>query len=337
MHRSVSATLRCAIVAAAIVAAVRSAPAATDDVVARVRAHDVLRCAGIIRPGFAVPALDGKHWYGLAADVCRAVAAAVLGPGARIEFRPYLAGSPEVQRYAASDDDIVFLSGEQLVGAAAAAAGSLELGPVIAHDGIALLVRAGGPARVAGLGGKTICVEAGSPADRALVQYFFQNALTLREHPFQETDEMRQAYAGGDCDALAGPLSTLASVRADPQDGRRSDRILPDLIADDPIFAATPADARWARIVWWTFSALVDSEAFGASAQATDGGVTGVPPALAAELDLKRSWAQDALAVGGDYGHLFDRNLGAGSRLGLARGANALWNEGGLIFGLRVQ
>jgi len=314
------------------------APAgAADDVLARVRARGVLHCAGIVRPGFAVPTVDGKHWYGLSADVCRAVAAAVLGSAQRMEFRPYFDGGPADGR-PDETNDIVFVSDAQLVGGAAASAAPLQLGPVIAHDALALLVPATGAKRIADLANRTVCVEPGSPADRAIASYFAQHTLTLHEHPFQETDEMRQAYAAGHCDALAGPLSTLASVRVDPQDGHRSDRILPELLADDPIFAATAADARWSRIVWWTFSVLVDAEnaRIGAHPSESTIAVAGVPPAVGTELGLAPQWARKALA-GGDYGQLLDRDLGARSRFDLPRGANALWQHGGLIFGLRVQ
>jgi general L-amino acid transport system substrate-binding protein len=338
MLRPIVHALRCASIACFLPLCVALPSGAADDVFTRVRAHNAVHCASIIRPGYAVPALDGSHWYGLAADLCRAVAAAVLGSPDRIVVRPYLQSGAQ-DPLARTADDIVFLSGAQLVGGGASGSAALELGPVIAHDGIALLVPSGGPAHVADLAGKPICVEAGSPAERALFAYFPQHALSLREHPFQETDEMRQAYAGGGCAALAGPLSTLASVRADPQDGRASDQILPELVADDPVVAATPADARWSRIVWWTFSALVDAEESRASGQAKALGlaVSGVPPAVGGELGLPASWARDALAAGGDYGTLFERNLGAQSRFGLARGANALWDEGGLIFGLSVR
>jgi len=149
---------------------------------------------------------------------------------------------------------------------------------------------------------------------------------------------MREAYGDGRCDALAGPLTTLASVRADPDEGHPKDRILPELLADDPIFAATSHDARWARIVWWTFSVLVDAEDAGIRAHTTgDDAIAGVPPAAGSELGLTAGWERDALDAGGNYGELFDRDLGAGSRFGLARGANALWRNGGLIFGLHVD
>jgi general L-amino acid transport system substrate-binding protein len=150
---------------------------------------------------------------------------------------------------------------------------------------------------------------------------------------------MRQAYGDGQCDALAGPLSTLASVRADPKDGRKTDRLLPELLADDPIFAATDSDARWSRVVAWTFGVLVDAEDSGAGAtrSGAETALLGVPPAVGTELGLPPTWMRDALTAEGDYGHVFARNLGANSRLGLARGSNALWRDGGLIFGLYVE
>ncbi len=313
---------------------------AAESVLARIRARGVVRCASIVRPGIAVPTADGKHWYGLSVDVCHAVAAAVLGDGKRIAYRPYFGMANAAVTSAADDtaDDIVFLSGAELVGGNAAAAAALQLGPVIAHDALALLVPAAGVAHAADLADKTVCVEPGSPGDRALTSYFERHAIALHEHPFQETDEMRQAYGDGKCDALAGPLTTLASVRADPTDGRRADRILPERLADDPIFAATSGDATWSRIVWWTFSALVDAEDANNDATADPAGsISGVPPAVADELGLSRRFAHDAVAAGGNYRQLFERDLGAQSIFALALGDNALWHDGGLIFGLQVR
>jgi general L-amino acid transport system substrate-binding protein len=274
----------------------------------------------------------------VAVDVCRAVAAAALGAPDRMTFRPYfdgkrLDGSPDEL------DDIVFVSGAQLVGDAAPGAAPLELGPVVAHDSLALLVPAAGAASPGQLATTTVCVEPGSAADRALTRYFDSHAIVLHEHPFQETDEMRQAYDDGNCGALAGPLTTLASVRADPQEGHRADRILPQLLADDPIIAATPGDARWARILWWTFSVLVDAEAAGIPGREGDAvaAIPGVPPAVGNELGLPPRWANAALDAVGNYGEIFERDLGSGSRFGLARGSNALWTSGGLIFGLHAE
>ena len=307
------------------------------DVLARVRAHGVVHCAGIVRPGIAVPTVDGKHWYGVSVDVCRAVAAAVFGSAERITFRPYFGGPPIGKDDA--PDDVVFLSGAELVGEAASGAKALTLGPAVVHDALALLVPAAGVAHAADLADKSVCVEPGSSADRALITFFAQRAIALHEHPFQETDEMRQAYGDGQCDALAGPLSTLASVRADPKDGKSADRILPELLADDPIFAATASDARWSRVVAWTFGVLVDAEVAGIVVEPSDDtrALPGVPPAVGAELGLRATWVHDTLAAEGSYAAIFARNLGARSRLGLLRGANALWRDGGLIFGLYVE
>ena len=319
--------------------AARQANGAEADVLARVRAQGVVRCATIVRPGVAVPTVDGAHWYGIAPDVCRAVAAAVLGDPTRVKLRPYLENEAGAVG-AAADDDIVFLSGNESIATLARDRATLQLGPAVMHDALALLVPASSAAaRIADLAGKKVCVEPGTPADRALVRAFARRGIALREHPFQESDEMRQAYGTGNCDALAGPLTTLANVRSDPSEGRPADRILPELLADDPIFAATGGDARWSRIVWWTFSVLVDAEEAGVTGgDATRAAaIPGVPPLAGRQLGLAPGWARDALAAGGNYGELFERDLGAASRLKLTRGDNALWSSGGSIFALHVE
>jgi len=336
LHRALLCVVPISLALACSLSGVSAAP---SDLLARVRAHGAVHCAGVVRPGIAVPTVDGKHWYGMAPDVCRALAAAVFGDKSRMTFRPYFEDGT-LAKSGAVADDVVFLGASQLVAAANPEAATLSLGPAIVHDGLALLVAATSTAAHASdLAGKTICVEPGTAADRALTAYFAKHALPLHEHPFQESDEMRQAYGDGKCDALAGPLSTLAGVRADPQEGRPADRILPELLADDPVFAATNGDARWSRIVWWTFSALVDADDGGVGLRVPPAAspVFGVPPAVGAELHLSPAWAHDVVAAGGNYGELFDRNLGPDSPLKLAPAESALWRNGGLIFGLYVE
>jgi general L-amino acid transport system substrate-binding protein len=336
MRRSRALVVAGACALASVVTAARAD--LSNDVLARVRARAIVRCAGIVRPGIAVPTADGKRWYGIAPDVCRAVAAAVLGDPERMTFRPY-PNALGAARTLDGDDDLIFVSGDELVSQRADARPTLDLGPAIVHDAVGVLVHASGARNLAALATQSICVEPGSPADRVLVRSFAARGLALHEHPFQESDEMRQAYETGNCDALVGSLSTLASVRADPTEGHASDRILPETLADDPIFAATPNDARWSRIVWWTFAALVDAEDAGIvrGALAANASIPGVPPAVGTSLGLSADWASEALGAAGNYGELFDRNLGAGSRFAMPRGANALSNRGGLIFGLRVE
>jgi general L-amino acid transport system substrate-binding protein len=333
------ALLCAAAISLAVACPLSAVSAASNNVLERVRAHGAVHCAGVVRPGIAVPTVDGKRWYGIAPDVCRALAAAVFGDASRMTFRPYFEDGA-LAKSTIDADDVVFLTGSQLVAAANPEAATLTLGPAIVHDGLALLVPSTSTAvHASDLAGKTICVEPGTAADRALTAYFTQHAISLHEHPFQESDEMRQAYGDGKCDALAGPLSTLAGVRADPQEGRPADRILPELLADDPIFATTNGDPTWSRIVGWTFSVLVDAEDGGVGSNATDDRSTvfGVPPAVGNELHLSRAWTRNVLAAVGNYGELFDRNLGLGSPLKLARGENALWRNGGLVYGLYVE
>jgi general L-amino acid transport system substrate-binding protein len=305
-------------------------------VLAIVRARGYVRCAGIIRPGIAVPTIDGKRWFGLTADVCRAVAAAVFGDPERMRFRPYIGDLPAA---GGDTDDIIFVSGAELVGAHAARTAPLTLGPAVVHDAIALLVPERGVHAVSELGDKTVCVEPGSVSDRALTTYFAAHAIPLHEHPFQETDEMRQAYGDGKCDALAGPVTTLASVRADPSEGHHADRILAQRLSDDPIFAATSGDAAWSRIVWWTFSTLVDAEIarIGAGGFDASAPLAGVPPAVGSDLHLPPMWTSAVLKTVGDYATIYDNNLGMRSALRIERGANETSAGGGSIYGLYVE
>ena len=299
-------------------------------VLANARERGVVRCGSIIRPGLAVPSRAGR-WSGLAVDVCRAIAAAVLGSAERIDFHGYL--GPEPFRPGGEYDDVAFITDREML--------EYELwnvyvtGPVVFHDAFALLVPAHGAAHAAGLAKSSVCVEPGTAADRSLTAYSGAHRIALSEHPFQEPDEMRQAYLDGRCDALAGPETTLANVRADPVEGRPGDRILPEILGDEPIYAATvPNDGRWSALVRWTFGNLLRAEEDGITrATASEHRrLEGVPPAVGKQLDLVPDWSTRQLLAVGNYGEIFQRNFGRDSPLKLPRRRNALQRDGGPMF-----
>ncbi len=299
----------------ALLLAASPARAATLD---QVRAAGVLRCGGVPRPGLAAPAAEGGGMAGLEIDLCRAVAAAVLGDGARIEFHPYALG-PDFERLRRGDDAVAFLTGSELQ-----ANNLLDAalpGPAVFHQTNGVMVAADHPAQhLSDLAGTMVCVEPGTGAERTLLAYVRGRGIAIRYSGWQEEEEMLDAFEVGRCPAVALETTALAAQRAEGQARGRPIRILPEPLSATPILAVTGLDdARWAAVVAWSMRALMPPGA-GAEPLAVPGGSLGLAP----------GW-QARAAAGGTYDALLARNLGAASPLRLPAGLDASWRDGGLL------
>ncbi len=276
----------------------------------RVRQDGVVRCGGTIRPGLAFPAPDGS-WHGLEVDLCRAAALAVLGAPGRIEFHADAAGS---QR---GGDDIAFVTASEML--ADGLLPALLPGPPVVFLTAGVLVPDGAPARhLADLAGTSVCAEPGTGPERSLLAWQAAHGMAMHFFMFQEADEMLDALYAGRCGAVAHEMPSLAALRLQAaQDGHPA-RLLPEPLAAAPVLAATPrADADWAADVTWTLATLQQPD-------------PAALPLAGAALGLPAGW-QAAVLAAGSYAVLYDRNLGAGSPLGLPPGLNAPWTQGGLL------
>ncbi len=280
-----------------------------------IRAAGVVSCAGTVRPGLALPATGGK-WRGLEADICRAVAVAVLGSAGPTRFQSY--GTTADPVASAQPVDIAFLTASEML-----ARPHLEQvlpGPpvfVITH---AVAVVSASPVRhLAELGPALICVEPGTGTERALGEFIHSHAMSARMFMFQEDEERLDAFQGGRCDAVAGEAPNLAAMAAGMGNSHWM-RLLPEPIAAVPIYATTSNDdARWASVVAWTIHTLMANDSADAAR---------LPLDLTA-LDLAPDWQARVFAAVGSYADIFDRNLGDQSPLGLPRGLTASWSNGG--------
>jgi general L-amino acid transport system substrate-binding protein len=288
-----------------------------------IRANEILRCGAVERPGIAVTDPQGAP-VGVAADLCHAVAVAVLGPSARIVFTLYEApGRKDDTRH--GSDDIAFLTGGEI--AEMDTARSLLPGPTVLISTVAIMVPEASPVRrLADLSGQTVCLMIGSWAQRALESAASRLHLAISRLTFEEDVEMLDAYNAGNCGAAVGETTYLADMRANPGVRGLTSRLLPEILAADPIVAATPrGDGVWAAQVAWVIDALVlaDGPADGWAADAAD--------ALPAQhlTDLQPNWRSDVAAAVGSYGAIIRRNLT--ERLGLPPGLNALWPAGLLL------
>lgn len=197
-----------------------------------------LTCGGAVAPGLAYPDINGQ-WVGLEVDLCQKLAAKF---GTASIFTPILQDTDTPP--ATHARSVVFLPEQDIPP-------GYVTGPVIYNDTQAIMVPAGSKAHSAkDLANKEICVEPGSPEDFNLVDYFAAHKIPLREFVFQETDEMRDAYTAGRCDAITARKSLLTGLRANEDGARRDDVILPDNLGNNPFRAATPAgQPGWTALV----------------------------------------------------------------------------------------
>ncbi|HVY35244.1 MAG TPA: amino acid ABC transporter substrate-binding protein [Caulobacteraceae bacterium] len=314
------------------VAAATLAPVALGATLSRVKARRRLKCAvSEDKPGFAQRGLGGQ-WRGFDVDICRAVAAAVLGDARAVAFT----ATTSRTRFAALQSGAVdVVSGGGAWTFSHDEALGMSFAGISYYDGQSFLARKAGRLHtIADLAGSRICVLGGAASQQALADVF-----KARGEPYQPVlkDTLAQAvaaYRRGDCDALSEDASVLAGVLG--QMPHRGDQtILPGSIAEEPLgLIVREDDPHWADVVRWTLNALILGEALAITAQNADDlrrhsdnpairRLLGVDGEYGRRLGLSEDWSYRALRQVGDYGEIFQRNL---ADLGLERGRNALWN-----------
>jgi len=300
--------------------------ARAGSVVERVKARGVVRCGSVERPGLVRAAGHGR-WTGLNVDVCRAIAAAVLGSPDRIEYHEYETPK-DFDAVRNQQDDVYFLTGSEID--EQKLAGLVVPGPTVFVESHAVMVASTSAAHhVGNLAGDSICFISGSSVERSLEAYFDALHQTWFRRAFSEDEEMIDTYNVQNCHAIAGEITTLAMIRLDPGMNRLSSRILPEPLTAFPVMAATGTDdAKWSAIIAWTVHTLVSAERPETRWYA---GGAGAMPITAPELGLDKEWQRRVLAAVGNYGDIFERHLGKGSPLRLDRGLNANQFRGGLL------
>ena len=287
----------------------------------RVRSAGMVRCGAEERPGIASMGEDGRI-SGLAVDLCRAVAIAVLGPGARIGFRIY-DSARDFDAVRQGREDVEFLTGAAI--ADHTLTDRIVPGPTVFIEPIALMVPDASPAhRVEDLSGKTICLMIGSDAQRALEAAADRLGLSFARLTFEEDVEMLDAYNVQRCQAVAGETTSLATMRRASGINRLASRLLTQPLALFPIIAATgTADGKWSALVAWVIDALLLADGPPNGWQASGAGSL---PLTAGAFGLQAHWQSEVEASTGSYATMIRRNLTRG--LGLEPGPNALWPDG---------
>jgi general L-amino acid transport system substrate-binding protein len=300
--------------------------AQAGSVMERVKARGVVRCGSVERPGLSNVDNHG-HWVGLNVDICRAIATAVLKSPERIEYHEY-ESSKDFDAVRHQQDDVYFLTGSEIN--EQNLADKLIPGPTVFMESHGVLVPSDSAAHhVTDLAKKTICFYIGSTSERSLDAYFDTLHLDWFHQAFSEVGEMTDAYDVRRCPAMVGEMTTLATMRLSSGRKRFSSRILPEPLTVFPVIAATGTqDGQWSAIIAWTIHTLISGERPETHWYA---GGAGAMPITAPDLGLDKEWQRRVLSTVGNYGNIFERNLGKKSPLQLDRGINANQLNGGLL------
>jgi general L-amino acid transport system substrate-binding protein len=324
-----------------VVVASLPAGAALGDTLEDVRARGELLCGtNVGLTGFAAPQTDGSY-AGFDVDLCKAIAAAVLGDPSKVKYIP-LTGETRFTALASGEADVLVRTSTMTFSR------DTELRfdfPAINYfDGQGFIVRKDlGVVSAKELDGATICIQTGTTTELNLADFFKINNISYIPITVADDTEAQRQFASGSCDAYTGDASGLASMRA-AMPNTSDFVILPEIISKEPLGPVVRhGDNNWGDIVRWTFNALLVAEEKGitkanieqVAASATDPEVRrmlGLEGDLGNMMGLDAEWARRAISASGNYAEIFEANLGASTPIGLERGLNALWTQGGLQY-----
>jgi general L-amino acid transport system substrate-binding protein len=322
-----------------IVGLAPAAPSSAQTLMA-VKERGTLSC-GVSQglPGFS-SADENKAWTGFDVDFCRAVAAAIFGDPSKVTFMPLDAAS----RFTAlQSKQIDVLSRNSTWTMSREGSLGLMFAGVAYYDGQGFLLRRDANIDTAlELGGKTVCTQSGTTTELNLSDYFHANDMGLKVLTFATADDALKAYDDRTCDVMTSDVSQLYALRlklAAPD----SHIILPEVISKEPLGPAVrQGDDQWLNVVKWTLYSLVDAEELGVKSTTIDDAVKSSNPGVrrligtegefGEQIGLPKDWAARAVRAVGNYGEVYERNLGTQSRLSIPRGLNALWTQGGIQY-----
>jgi general L-amino acid transport system substrate-binding protein len=289
--------------------------------------------------GFSEQSGQGE-WSGFDVDFCRAVAGAILGDPAKVTFVP-LSASERFNALRVGRVDLLSRNSTWTLGREAGL--GLAFAGIIYHDGQGFMImRERNAVSALELDGTKVCVETGTTSQLNLADFFRANSMSFEEHAFPSSSDALKAFQSGQCNVLTRDQSALYAERlklARPGDAV----ILPDVISKEPLGPVTRADDfAWFNIIKWVNFALVNAEELGiSSANAAEAATSrkpdvrrfaGVEGGLGKMLGLENEWAIRAVRAVGNYGEIYERNLGTKSRLGIPRGLNQHWSMGGILY-----
>jgi general L-amino acid transport system substrate-binding protein len=296
--------------------------------------------------GFSAPDSQGNY-KGLDVDYCRALAAAVLGDASKVRYVA-LTAQNRFTALQSGEIDVLYRNSTQtyLRGVTL----GLRQGPVNFYDGQGFVVRAdAGVKDIKGLNGATVCVAQGTTHEVTLGDYGRANGIEWKPLVFDRVDTMYQTFFGGRCDAMTQDASALAGAVATAAPNAADYVVLPQTISKEPLGPFTRnGDEAWSDIVTWLQYGLVEAEELGVTAANADEmaksssvpaiqRLLGASGELGSRLNLDNKWMVLAIKAGGNYGEIFERNVGKASPLKLDRGLNATWSRGGLMYAIPIK
>jgi general L-amino acid transport system substrate-binding protein len=327
----------CVVVVMAVVLTAGFALAGTLDEV-RARGHIIVGVNGGVY-GFSMPD-DKGVWKGLDVDTARAIAAAVFGDADKLKFKA-LTAVQRLPALQAKEIDVLCRNTTQTL--TRETTNGLNFTHVNYYDGQGFLVPTKlGIKSAKELGGATVCVLPGTTTEMNAADFFRANKLQWKPVVIEQTAELSKAFFAGRCDVLTSDASQLAahrSVAPNPADYV----LLPEIISKEPLAPVVRhGDDQWYDIVNFTVMALINAEEFGITSKNVDDFAKsdnpeimrflGVSPGMGKALGLDEKWAYNIIKQVGNYGEIYERNVGPNTQLGLERGLNALWTEGGIMY-----
>lgn len=334
------------VAAAAALSLLCSLPAQAGKTLEAIRARGQLVCGvntGLA--GFSATDSQGR-WSGLDVDFCRATAAAVLGDGGKVKYVPLNAQ----QRFTAlQSGEVDLLARNTTFTLTRDASLGLHMTAVTYYDGQGFMVPVKSKIKSARqLKGQTVCVQSGTTTEKNLSDYSRAHKLNLKPVVFEKFEAATGAYFAGRCAAYSTDASGLASTRTKEAKNPAEHLILPELISKEPLGPMVRrGDDEWFAIVKWVVHGLLEAEEYGvtqanvetmkASTDPLVKRLLGTGEDMGKLLGLERDWLARAIQTTGNYGEIFERNVGAQSALQLPRGANKLWNQGGLMYPMPIR
>ncbi|PWT93113.1 MAG: amino acid ABC transporter substrate-bindnig protein [Proteobacteria bacterium] len=306
----------------------------------RTRNRDAVLCGvnpGL--PGFA-SADEKGNWSGFDVDFCRAIAAAVFDDPRKVTFVPLDANErfTELQKR-----KVDVLSRNSTWNLSREVNYSLHFAAVSYYDGQGFMVhKSRNVDSGLELDEAKVCVQSGTTTELNLTDYFRANHIKYQATKVAKADDLLKAYDSGQCDVVTADVSRLYAMRLTLS--RPDDHvILPDVISKEPLAAVVRhKDDDWLLIVKWTLYAMVNAEELGITSQNINEALASKKPdvmrfvgsegAYGEELGLTKDWATRIIRHVGNYAEVYDRNVGVGSKLGIPRGLNQLWNAGGILY-----
>jgi general L-amino acid transport system substrate-binding protein len=290
--------------------------------------------------GFGAPDADGNY-QGFDVAICKAVAAAIFGDQSKVKYIP-TTGETRFTALASSEVDLLVRTSTWTYSRDTDL--KFDWAGVNYYDGQGFMVRKDlGVSSAKELDGATICIQTGTTTELNLADYFKTNGIKYTPVTVADDAEAQRQFLAGACDAYTTDASGLAASRATlpkPEDYV----ILPEIISKEPLGPLVRhGDNQWGDIVRWTFNALLVAEEKGitkanieeVATSTTDPEVKrllGLEGDMGPMMGLDNAWAKNAIAANGNYGEIFEANIGAATPIGLARGLNALWTQGGLQY-----